>query len=68
MDKQSRERLNKLVTYFLDLSKLCFTGLVIGIVVILATEYQNIIMWAILLLGALSTTLFTMIVNRLLKQ
>lgn len=68
MDKQSRERLNKLVTYFLDLSKLCFTGLVIGIVVILATEYQNIIMWAILLLGALSTTLFAMIVNRLLKQ
>lgn len=68
MDKNSRERLNKLATYFFDLSKLCFTGLVLGIIVILATDYENIIMWLMLVLGISCTTTFSMIANKLLKQ
>ena len=65
MDRDKRKE--KLATFFFDLSKVCFTGLVIGVIIILAGDFTNIRMWAVLIFGIASTTMFALIANKFLK-
>lgn len=61
------KRKEKLASFFFDLSKTCFAGLVIGAIIILADDYTNIGMWAILIFGITAATLFALIAYKFLK-
>lgn len=58
---------DKLVTYFFDMSKVCFTGLVIGVIIVLANDLSNPMLWGLLILGIASTIAFATIAYRILK-
>lgn len=63
-DKVRRE---KLAGYFFDLSKLCFAGMVIGIILPLFSNIDDIKMWIISILGIALTTLSALLANKILK-
>lgn len=63
-ERTGRETLGK---YFYDLSKLSFTGLVIGWIVPLAGTDKKYIDFVILLSGVLLTVLFAITARRILK-
>lgn len=63
-DKTRRE---KLAGYFFDLSKLCFTGMVIGVILPLFSNAEDIKMWLITSLGIILTTLSALLANKILK-
>lgn len=63
-DKARKETLAK---YFLNLSQLTFVGLVIGIVVPLYSDMQNVTNLYVALTGCLMTVIFAMIGNKILK-
>lgn len=60
-------RREKLAGYFFDLSKLIFTGLVIGGITPLFTNMTNGINWFTVILGVFSTYIFAFLANRILK-
>lgn len=63
-DKVRRE---KLAGYFFDLSKLCFAGLVIGIVVPLYSDMSNDGNWYSICTGILLTIMSAYLANKILK-
>lgn len=63
-ERTGRETLEK---YFYDLSKLSFTGLVIGWIMPLAGTDKKYIDFVILLSGVLLTVLFAITARRILK-
>lgn len=67
--KETRDstRREKLAGYFYDLSKLTFAGIVIGIIVPLLSESDNIAMWVAALLGIILTVSSAMLANKILK-
>lgn len=68
-DTKEREktRREKLAGYFFDLSKLIFTGLVIGGVTPLFADEPSKINWLTVLMGCFSTYMFALFANKLLK-
>ena len=64
---RDRSRREKLVVYFYDLSKLCFTGMVAGIVLPLISDNENKAMWAVAVFGICLTILSAMLANKILK-
>lgn len=63
-DKVRRE---KLAGYFFDLSKLCFAGLVIGIVVPLYSDISNENNWYSICTGIILTIMSAYLANKILK-
>lgn len=63
-DKTRREKLS---LYFFDLSKLCFAGMVIGVILPLFSNIEDIKMWIITLFGITLTTLSALLANKILK-
>lgn len=72
--KESKEkdkiRKEKLATYFLDLSKITYTVLVIGLVVTLLQneQYKNFLLDGLVLLGSIIAFVFAKIGNNILKD
>lgn len=63
-DKTRRE---KLAAYFFDLSKLCFAGLVIGVVVPLYSDMSNENNWYSICTGIILTIMSAYLANKILK-
>ena len=63
-DKVRRE---KLAGYFFDLSKLCFAGLVIGVVAPLYSDISNENNWYSICTGVLLTIMSAYLANKILK-
>ena len=63
-DKTRRE---KLAGYFFDLSKICFTGMVISFILPLISESNNTIMWLVTVFGICLTISSAMLANKILK-
>ena len=63
-DKARREKLSG---YFYDLSKLCFTGMFIGILIPLVSNTGDVRMWILALFGIILTILSAMLANKLMK-
>ena len=63
-------RKEKLGTYFLDLSKITYTVLVIGLVVTLFQneQYRNFLLDGLVLLGSLIAFVFAKIGNNIIKD
>lgn len=60
-------RREKLAGYFYDLSKLSFTGLVIGLVIPLIADMTNPLLWVILIIGIVLTCLSARLANKILR-
>lgn len=66
--EKNKNRRDKLASYFFDLSKLIFAGLVIGGVTPLFTHTTDDGMnWLTVVLGFFSTYIFAFFANRILK-
>ena len=65
--EKDRTRREKLAGYFFDLSKLCFAGMVIGVVLPLSSNTEDVKMWLITSLGIVLTTLSALLANKILK-
>ncbi len=65
--EKERIRREKLASYFFDLSKLSFAGLVIGIAIPLFSDVEDAKMWFAALLGVMLTTLSALLANKILK-
>lgn len=63
-DRSRRENLGK---FFYDLAKLTFAGLVIGSIVSLTPDFENINTLYRVFLGGISTVIFARIGNKILK-
>ena len=55
--KKNDVRKEKIAGYFFDLSKLCFAGMVIGVISPLFSNIEDVKMWFITLFGIVLTTL-----------
>ncbi len=60
-------RRDKLSGYFFDLSKLSFSGFVVGLVMQLFSSYANMAVWFVLAFGILLTYLSAQLANKILK-
>lgn len=60
-------RREKLAGYFFDLSKLSFTGLVIGVVIPLALDGKNPSLWGIAITGIILTYASAMLAHKILR-
>jgi predicted ABC-type exoprotein transport system permease subunit len=69
--KENREkekiRQEKLAGYFFDISKLSFAGLVIGIVLPLFSNVEDLKIWSAVVLGIVLTILAASLANKILK-
>ena len=65
--ERNKTRKEKLAGYFFDLSKICFTGMVISFVLPLISESDNTIMWLVTLFGICLTISSAMLANKILK-
>lgn len=65
--ERDKTRKEKLAGYFFDLSKICFTGMVISLVLPLISESSNTIMWLVTLFGICLTISSAMLANKILK-
>lgn len=63
-DKTRRE---KLAGYFFDLSKLCFAGLVVGVVIPLYSDMSNENNWYSVCTGIILTIMSAYLANKILK-
>lgn len=63
-DKTRRE---KLAGYFFDLSKLCFAGLVVGVVIPLYSDMSNEDNWYSVCTGIILTIMSAYLANKILK-
>lgn len=63
-DRTSRE---KLAGYFFDLSKLCFAGLVVGVVIPLYSDMSNENNWYSVCTGIILTIMSAYLANKILK-
>lgn len=63
-DKTRRE---KLAGYFFDLSKLCFAGLVVGVVIPLYADMSNENNWYSVCTGIILTIMSAYLANKILK-
>lgn len=60
-------RREKLAGYFYDLSKLSFTGLVIGVVIPLVLDGKNPSLWGIAITGIILTYASAMLAHKILR-
>ena len=60
-------RREKLAGYFCDISKLSFAGVVLGLILPLFSDLENVILWFIWLLGIILTLLSAVLANKILK-
>lgn len=67
MKKRDATRREKLAGYFFDLSKLIFAGMVIGLILPLLSDTENVKMWIIAVFGIILTTLSALLANKILK-
>ena len=65
--EKDKTRRDKLAGYFVDLSKLSFAGLVIGITLPLFSDTQNATMWLVAMFGIVLTVLSALLANKILK-
>lgn len=65
--KRNDVRKEKIAGYFFDLSKLSFAGLVIGSMTPLFTNIDNGFNWYSTLFGIITTYVFALFANRILK-
>lgn len=65
--EKDKTRKEKLAGYFFDLSKLIFAALVLGGITPFFTNVSNGINWGTILLGGMSTYIFAVFANRILK-
>ena len=65
--EKEKTRREKLAGYFYDLSKLCFTGIVVSLLVPLLKGEANSGLWFTTLLGICLTALPAILANRILK-
>lgn len=62
-----KTRKEKLASYFFDLSKLSFAGLVIGIVIPLYSNITDENSWYAIITGIILTTMSALLANKILK-
>lgn len=67
LEEKDKVRKENMAKYFFDLSKLSFAGLVIGVVVPLYGNIQDVNNWYLIGTGVLLTTLLALSANRILK-
>ena len=65
--EKDKTRKEKLAGYFFDLSKICFTGMVISFILPLISESDNMTMWLVTLFGICLTISSAMLANKILK-
>lgn len=65
--EKDKVRKEKLASYFFDLSKLSFAGLVIGIVVPLYSNITNENNWYVVITGIMLATISALLANKILK-
>ena len=65
--EKDRTRREKLAAYFFDLSKLCFAGLVIGVVVPLYSDMSNENNWYSICTGIILTIMSAYLANKILN-
>lgn len=65
--EKDKVRKEKLASYFFDLSKLSFVGLVIGIVVPLYSNITNENNWYVVITGIMLATVSALLANKILK-
>lgn len=65
--KRNETRREKLAGYFFDLSKLTFTGLVIGIILPLFTNADDPNNWYVIIIGIILTVLTALLANKIMK-
>lgn len=66
-EEKDKARREKLATYFFDLSKLCFTGMVAGLILPLISDNSNKAIWVVSVLGVCLTVLSAMLANKIMK-
>ncbi len=66
-EEKEKTRRGKLAGYFYDLSKLCFTGMVISLLVPLFSGSADFATWFIALFGICLTISSAMLTNKILK-
>ena len=67
IQEKDKVRREKLAGYFFDISKLSFAGLVIGIIVPLFSNVDDLKIWGTATLGILLTILAATLANKILK-
>lgn len=65
--ERDKTRKEKLASYFFDLSKLSFAGLVIGIVIPLYSNITDENSWYAIITGIILTTMSALLANKILK-
>jgi len=65
--KKNSMRLEKLAGHFFDLSKLSFAGLIIGLVLPLFSDVNNLTIWLAVLFGSTITIVSALLANKILK-
>ncbi len=65
--QKENTRQEKLAGYFYDLSKFCFAGLVIGVVVPLYSDVSNENNWYSVCTGIILTIMLAVLANKILK-
>lgn len=65
--KRNEVRREKLAGYFFDLSKLSFAGLIIGLVLPLFSDVNNLTIWLAALFGLTITIVSALLANKILK-
>ena len=67
IQEKDKVRREKIAGYFFDISKLSFAGLVIGIIVPLFSNVDDLKIWGAATLGILLTILAATLANKILK-
>ena len=65
--EKNKTRREKLAGYFFDLSKLCFAGLVVGVVIPLYSDMSNENNWYSVCTGIILTIMSAYLANKILK-
>jgi len=65
--EKNKVRREKLAGYFFDISKLSFTGLVVGVLLPLISNSQDISIWIAAVMGLLLTISAALLANNILK-
>ncbi|MBO4984160.1 MAG: hypothetical protein J6C87_00760 [Bacteroides sp.] len=65
--ERDKVRKEKLASYFFDLSKLSFAGLVIGVVLPIFSDASDENNWYAVVIGVVLTTLSALLANKILK-
>ena len=66
-NEKDKTRREKLAGYFFDLSKLCFAGLVVGVVIPLYSDMSNENNWYSVCTGIILTIMSAYLANKILK-